>query len=251
LTGRVIDDYSRDLSANFARVMVKNHLSMVRDFVSHCERIEASPEGVAEKIDIPTLALSDEVDDTRIRAEQAEVVLEYLGKFEYASLRHAAMLVLWHTGARMGSIYALDLEDYNLDGRWLQFRHRPETGTPLKNGLHGEREVNLHPDVCGVLDDYIAQTRPDSTDEHDRRPLFATAHGRVHEGTIQSQVYTATRPCHYLNECPLGRTIEDCEATSYNAASKCPDSVGPHALRRGESPTSSSKENRRSTHLIG
>ena len=233
LTGRVVDDYSQDLNSNLARITVKNHLSTVRDFIDYCERIEASPEGIAEKIDIPTLSLSDEVDDTRLRSEQAHAVLEYLDTYEYASLRHTAVLLLWHTGCRMGSLHALDLDDYSSEGRWLQFTHRPDAGTPLKNKLQGQREVNLHQEVCDVLDDYISQTRPAVTDDYGREPLLASAHGRVHEGTIQSQVYTATRPCHYTNECPIGREIEECEATSYNAASKCPDSVGPHALRRG------------------
>jgi len=31
----------------------------------------------------------------------------------------------------------------------------------------------------------------------------------------------------------MGRDLDECGATSYNTASKCPGSVSPHALRRG------------------
>jgi hypothetical protein len=64
-------------------------------------------------------------------------------------------------------------------------------------------------------------------------PLFGTSQGRIYKTTLQRNIYTLTRPCHYLNECPHDRDFEDCEATSYNTASKCPSSVSPHAVRRG------------------
>jgi hypothetical protein len=50
---------------------------------------------------------------------------------------------------------------------------------------------------------------------------------------IQRNIYTATRPCFYTGECPHDRDLEDCEATNYSTASKCPSSKSPHTLRRG------------------
>lgn len=47
-------------------------------------------------------------------------------------------------------------------------------------------------------------------DEQGRTPLLMSSHGKRCESS----------------------TIEGCEATSYNTVSKCPGSVGPHALRR-------------------
>lgn len=32
--------------------------------------------------------------------------------------------VLWHTGCRLGGIIALDLEDYDREANFLEFRHR-------------------------------------------------------------------------------------------------------------------------------
>lgn len=50
---------------------------------------------------------------------------------------------------------------------------------------------------------------------------------------IQRDIYTATQPCLYTGECPHDRDIEQCEATSYSTASKCPSSKSPHTLRCG------------------
>lgn len=61
-----------------------------------------------------------------------------------------------------------------------------------------------------------------------------SSHGkRCESSTIQWNVCTATRPCHYTGECPKDRDLEECEATFYNTASKCPGSVSLRALRRG------------------
>jgi integrase len=46
-------------------------------------------------------------------------------------------------------------------------------------------------------------------------------------------VYRWTRPCAHGEECPHDRDPDDCEATVRDAASKCPSSVSPHAIRRG------------------
>jgi len=64
-------------------------------------------------------------------------------------------------------------------------------------------------------------------------PLLGTGSGRPHYTTIQSQVYTLTRPCAIGKECPHDRDPDTCEAATYHGASKCPDSVAPHAVRRG------------------
>lgn len=84
------------------------------------------------------------------------------------------------------------------------------------------------------LRDYLRFNHPDEEEDHGRTPLLMSTHGkRCEPSTIQRNVYTMTRPCHYTGECPMDRDIDECEATSYNTASKCPASISPHALRRG------------------
>lgn len=71
-------------------------------------------------------------------------------------------------------------------------------------------------------------------DDYGREPLLSTVQGRVHGQTIQAYVYAITRPCVFTSECPEGRNLQTCEAIENNkAASKCPASVSPHAVRRG------------------
>ena len=84
-----------------------------------------------------------------------------------------------------------------------------------------------------MLDDWLRERRPDVTDDHGRKPLLATSHGRIAPGTIAKYIYEVTRPCWIGNECPHDRDPDDCEATTVDKSSECPSSVSPHAIRRG------------------
>lgn len=70
-------------------------------------------------------------------------------------------------------------------------------------------------------------------DEYGREPLLTTSHGRPTGDTIYTRVNRATQPCEY-GKCPHDIDPEDCEARGRDGyPSKCPSSVGPHAIRRG------------------
>jgi integrase len=148
-------------------------------------------------------------------------------------MRHALFYLLWNTGMRTSSAHALDVDDYYPRDGWLDVKHRPDTQTPLKNKTRGERQVNLSEGVTEVIDDYLDRIHPHVEDDHGRMPLFGTQYGRAHRTTLGKNIYTLTRPCHYQNECPHGRSFDECEATRNAHASKCPSSVSPHAIRRG------------------
>jgi hypothetical protein len=68
----------------------------------------------------------------------------------------------------MGSLRALDLRDVYLEEQYVDFWHRPETDTPLKNGIDGERPVALPDPVVDVLDRYMEHHRWDRHDRHSR-----------------------------------------------------------------------------------
>ena len=233
ITGRKLNEYKQWRSKDVNNVTLKNQLGTVRQFIAFCERIDAAPQGVHEKMTLPTIGYMEDVSEERLTSDEAEVILEYCEKYEYATLRHALFYVMWHTGIRSGTAHALDVADLDTEQGFLDIRNRPETGTKLKNRDRGERHVYLKEDVCRVLDDYISMHHPKIEDEHSRMPLFGTSDGRASTTTIQRNIYTITRPCHYTNECPHDREIQKCEATHYNTASKCPSSVSPHAVRRG------------------
>jgi integrase len=140
---------------------------------------------------------------------------------------------MWHTMMRVGEIHALDCADYDPANQSLEVVHRPKSGTTLKNQGKGERFVALSDDVSELLDDWIENTRPSVTDNHGRDPLISTTEGRAHTTTLRGDCYRYTRPCVVTGECPHGRDMEECEATSYDSASGCPSVESPHALRRG------------------
>jgi site-specific recombinase XerD len=234
ITGKKLMQYKQwRKDAGLATVTLKNQLWTLRVFLRFCEGIDAVPEGISEKMRMPTVDVGEDTRDTLVTAEEAEEILAYCEKYEYASLRHITFHLLWHTGIRSGTTRALDISDYHATEQYLDVTHRPSTGTPLKNKERGERQIALKAKLCEVLDDYIDMHHPMVEDDHGRVPLLGTDHGRTNRTTIQSQIYTLTRPCHYTNECPHDRDPQDCEATNHSAASQCPSSLSPHAIRRG------------------
>jgi site-specific recombinase XerD len=235
LTGRSLHKYRtwRRKDGDLSNVSLTTQLSTLRVFVKWCERIEAVEQGLHDKILLPDLSKHEDQRDVMLGSEEAEQLIEYLRQFEFGTRTHALVEVLWHSGMRIGAAQSLDLEDYDADEQYLRLRHRPDTGTRLKNKDDGERFVALSEDVCSVLDGYIRFNRIEGEDEHRRQPLFASKFGRPSKSTLRDGIYQITRPCEYTGECPHDREIESCEALEHNKASKCPSSVSPHAIRRG------------------
>lgn len=235
VTSRTVSDFADERKKAVTVATLKTDLDRVRVFIRFCESIEGVADGVAEKILTPDLSEDEETRNARLKEGDAEVIMNYLNRFEYASLKHALMEVMWHTQLRRGAIRGLDVGDieYEHGSPYLVVAHRPKTGTPLKNRYKGEREIAINSHVNDVLQDYIEYHRVKATDEHQREPLFTSSHGRIGKTAIQRICYGFTRPCIYIGECPHDRDPESCEANSYNTASKCPSSRSPHAIRRG------------------
>ncbi|GAB6861246.1 tyrosine-type recombinase/integrase [Haloplanus litoreus] len=233
LTGRDLLSFKEWRSEGVKTITLKNNLWTLKKFLRFCEDIDGVPPGLSEKVLIPKTQPEDEAREVYVGKGEADTILTFLKKYEYASLRHALFTTLWKTGIRSGTLRGLDLEDFKPEVPALQIRHRAKSGTPLKNKKGGEREIHLSDETAQILTDYIEHTRPDVTDEYDRRPLFAGRTTRAGKTVIQRNIYTATRPCFYTGECPHDRDLEDCEATNYSTASKCPSSKSPHTLRRG------------------
>jgi len=233
LSGRDLHEYKlwREDDGDLSKASLKTQMDTIRVFIRFCESIDAVSTGLYEKVLSPTLDTGDNQREVMLDDDDAEELLDYLRRFEYASLNHVIITLLWHTGLRAGGARALDVDDFNPDSKRLEVRHRP--GTPLKNKGEGERLIAISPDMCVLLDDWLDHNRPDVVDDQDREPLLATKHGRPHISTVRDIVYRWTRPCQYTDECPHGRDIDDCEAQEYGHASKCPSSVSSHAIRRG------------------
>jgi len=240
LSGRDLSEYktwrreeSTDEVDTLAPTTMEDDLILLRHFIGYLESIEAVEPNLSEKVTIPE---SDEMSrDIELEPERLKEILDYQSKYKYATLDHVTVALIGDTGRRLGAIRGLDITDYNQDDSdpYLKIRHRPGE-TRLKNGYDGEAEVSLSPPTHEILSSYIETNRHEVEDEHGRRPLLTTKHGRPAHSTLRRIVYKYTRPCYIGNPCPHGKSPDDCEAAeNRDSASKCESSRSPHAMRHG------------------
>jgi len=224
-----------------APVTLHGDLATLRAFLWFCSDINAVPEELPDTVQLPTVNGDGEVSESTLDPDRAEAILEYLGRYHYASRMHTVLLILWHTGCRVSALRALDLRDLDLDGErpqsdgpGIEFVHRPDTDTPLKNKKRGERWNAISEYVADVIRDYVENRRPSVTDEHGRKPLIATKRGRNSRSNLRDILYKITRPCWYGEECPYDREPDECEAAIYYGSySTCPSARSPHDVRSG------------------
>lgn len=235
-----VSDFKMYKREDVADTTLYNTMMTLRTFIKWCES-KGLLEGLSENIMLPDRGRASRVE--KVEPEEAEALLEYLEKYEYATYQHVAIALMWDAGLRIGAVRALDMEDYHSDEGYIELHHRPgpgereglnkDRGTPLKNGEDSEREVNIHDWVTEVVDDYLDGRRNEITDKG-RRPLLTTSKGRPARTTLRRNIRALTRPCHYTNQCPVeGREMETCDATTYSNAPDCPESNKPHSFRRG------------------
>jgi site-specific recombinase XerD len=222
-----------------APATLHGEMATMRAFLRFCGEIDAVRAELYDQVPLPSVDGAD-VSDTTLDPDRAIEIVEYLEQYEYASRRHVIVLVLWHTGCRVGELRALDLGDLDLDGDRpgatgpaIHFVHRPETDTPLKNKEKGERWNGISARVAQILQDYIDGPRDDVVDEHGRRPLVTTRHGRVSISACRDTLYRVTRPCWRGEGCPHDRDLDECEWTHYSKMSRCPSARSPHDVRSG------------------
>ena len=235
LTGRQLHEFRlhRREEGDLAPTTEKTQMDTLRVFIRWLESIDGVKPDLHTKVLSPTLSDGDNVREEMLEPERAKQILDHLQKFSYASRPHVVLTLMWHTMMRVGEIRAIDCDDYDPDEQYLRVAHRPDSETSLKNQSRGERYIALADEVAELLNDWIANCRPDVTDDHGRKPLIATEQGRPNTTTLRRDCYRYTRPCEISGECPHDREIDDCDATEHNKASQCPSSLNPHALRRG------------------
>ncbi|WP_231751235.1 site-specific integrase [Halogeometricum sp. CBA1124] len=233
LTGRDTNRYKIRRSKSIKNVTLKSYMDTLRVFLRWATGIDAVHPELPDKVQSPSLQRGENERETHIDSDTAEAILEYLRKYEYATLPHVTWELYWHTSMRRGGGRALDVDDFYPDEQYLDVRHRPETDTPLKNKYEGERPVSISTALMTVIEDWLSDQRPDVTDEHGRHPLLTTNYGRAHGQTLQKYIYQWSRPCAIGNDCPHGRDPETCEATQrHDTAHLCPSSISTHDIRR-------------------
>lgn len=237
LSGRDLQRYKtwRRDDGDLKPISLEGQLDALRIFIRWCGSIDAVEQNLHEKFEalMPKLSKTDEQSEAILDGEEAETLLEYQRRFEYACRAHVITEILWHTGVRLGALHSLDVEDFDEEHERLEFTHRPDEETPLKNGQEGERMIALSAEVCRVIEDWRDHHRHEVEDEYGREPLLTSRNGRMNRASIRDAIYRVTRPCYYADECPKGRDPDECEAGRYPHYSKCPANVSPHAIRRG------------------
>lgn len=235
LSGRLLHKFRvwRRSDGDLAKATEKTEMDTVRVWIKWLEKIDGCVNDLHTKVRSPTLTGNDNIRDVMLESEQADEILSYLRKYEYASRPHLVLKLGYHTMMRVGAIHALDCSDYDSAEQAIEVVHRPSTGTPIKNAEDGERYVALSGPVCDLIDDWLDHKRPVFEEASGRRPLITSAQGRVHQSTLRNDCYRYTRPCMTTDQCPHDREIDECEARPHNQASKCPSSKSPHTLRRG------------------
>lgn len=232
LRPRMLARYRLHRSEQVKPVTLAGELQTLRVFLDFCASIEAAPGGLREHVQIPNVDREDESKDELLENDRAAALLDNLSRFAYASVEHVVITLTWHTGMRLGTLRSIDVEDVDSDDGHLALRHRPDSGTPLKNGQRAERLVAIGSDHMRMLSDYIQTTRPAVTDDYGRRPLIATEQGRAAPGTIRNWVYEATQPCSF-GSCPHDEDPTSCDFRQYGQGGGCPSSRSPHGIRRG------------------
>ncbi|MWV65532.1 site-specific integrase [Halorubrum sp. JWXQ-INN 858] len=233
IRGYDLDDYYEIRSGGIAPATLEGEMWTLQRFVEYLEQIEAVDPNLSDSVRIPDLDDSDRANSETLPAEKAIPLIEFYRRSdEYRATRgHAFLELAWFTGARQGGIRALDVRDLYDDDDYVEFHHRPKTGTPLKNKLHGERPVAVPPKTMDVLREYVGN-RYDVRDDHGRQPLITSQKGRPGVNTVRMWSYLATQPCLH-GPCPHGETPETCEMREFAHASKCPSSRSPHRIRTG------------------
>ncbi len=236
LSGWIFDEYEAMRSGeDLAASTLHSEMETLKDHVEYLERIEAVEDGLSEKINVPDVPQDERSRETKLDTDDAVQLIRHYrdSETDYGTNFHALLELAWHTGARLGALRGLDLRDYDSGEQYVEFVHRPQTDTPLKNKTHGERVVSLRREVCDAIDSYVRNERPDAHDDHGRQPLFATIQRRrPSKTTFRTWAYRATMPC-VAGGCPHGYDPDTCEFRSHTHASKCPSSRSPHHIRTG------------------
>ncbi|WP_311173952.1 tyrosine-type recombinase/integrase [Halobellus ordinarius] len=244
LTEWTIEQYEDYAHAreDWSPITIKNKLQTLKQFLRFLGEKGAFDGYLHPAVTVPDLDRSQEVNTEKWDKTDALPQIRFMRTSAkwYGTFQHAVTEVAWFTGRRVQAIAGLDLSDYTrepdeedtADGPYLDFNHRADEGTGLKNKLDSEEPIEISPEVADVLDHYIARERNDKRDENGREPLFTTRQGRASIAKIRGAIYIATQPCIRI-ACPHGENAKKCEYRKRDHASKCPSSRSPHRIRTG------------------
>lgn len=228
-----VNEYFDIRSGDVAPTTVEGEMYTLKKFAEFLEQLGAVEE-LSEKVPIPDVPKEARSSDEKLATDDALRLLRFHREnpATFGTRAHVLLELAWYTGARLGGLRALDVRDVDTENNFVEFRHRPGTGTPLKNNLHGERAVAIPDDTARAVSLFLDKHSYSVHDDHGRQPLLASRYGRPTKNTVRVWSYLATLPCT-AGDCPHGKEPDVCDWTERDAASKCPSSRSPHAIRTG------------------
>lgn len=237
ISTELVDKYVDELRAEYdVDATILTYTKNVRGWLRWLAKRDHCSEVVYRILDKDELGLSPKARDVALPESEAKVIIPKLRRQRRGSAMHAIIELIWNAGPRIGAVHSLDIQDFDPENNTIRLRHRPETGTRLKNGEKddatpgdGERDVEIADNVVDAISLYIETERPDVTDENGREPLFATARGRAARSTLRRWVYQATS-CRWAE---VKGEESRCDGTCDPDSNICPHSYYPHAIRRG------------------
>ena len=233
----LIDAYVDQLQEQYdTDSTILTYTKNVRSWLRWLNRRDQCEDAVYQILDEDELGLNPRARDEALPEGEANTILGKLRHQRRGSLKHALLELLWNAGLRLGGAHSLDIRDFDPANSEVRLRHRPQSGTRLKNGSEdentagdGERNVALCDQAVEAIEWYLDHERPNVTDEFGREPLFATTHGRATRSTLRRRVYEATG-CRWRSD-----SSEDCscDGSCDPDSDICDYSYYPHAIRRG------------------
>jgi len=109
LTGRQLHRYRlwRRDEGDLSLASEKTQMDTLRVFVRWLEQVDGAEQDLSTKVRSPSLTPEQNTRDVMLDSEQATSVLAHLEKYEYATLGHVTIAILWHTMMRVGAAHAL------------------------------------------------------------------------------------------------------------------------------------------------
>lgn len=229
LTTELVDQFVDKLYRQYykdATILV--HTKNVRAWLNWLNTRDYCPESVVAILNKDELGLEPTARDDAIPESEANHILDQLSSNRRGTVQHALFELIWNGGPRLGGIHSTDVRDFFPNEGILRVRHRPDSGTRLKNGEDGNRNIVLKDRVVDAIELYLSTERIDVEDAHGRRPLFSTGYGRAAKSTLRRWIYDVTS-CRWAPE--SGDHYCDCSCDPDTDV--CPYSYYPHAIRRG------------------
>lgn len=131
-------------------------MDTLRVFVKWLESVDAVEQDLHKKVRSPDITPRENSRDVMLETEDAETMLAYLERYEYASIHHVTATLLWHTMLRMGSVRALDVADHlDLDDGVLALSADIQKDYPTDR-TPSYTEIELADETVRTLRTYLA-----------------------------------------------------------------------------------------------